>query len=158
MKKILLVLMVLSLAAVSFAAFAESEPAVQPAPDPDPFSGVWACDRATAEIVWEEEGYRVLISWGSSAWETTTWEYSCYYHEDDGTIVSMPFGSRTEWVYDDNGEVVSSKGVYDDGVAGFSLDQEGRLIWQDEKENAGEGLRFDWVSGYPPVDAEVENG
>ena len=158
MKKILLVLMVLSLAAVSFAAFAESEPAVQPAPDPDPFSGVWACDRATAEIVWEEEGYRVLISWGSSAWETTTWEYSCYYHEEDGTIVSMPFGSRTEWVYDDNGEVVSSKVVYDDGVAVFALDQEGRLIWQDEKENAGEGLRFDWVSGYPPVDAEVENG
>ena len=158
MKKLLAVLMVLSLAAVSFAALAENEPAVPPAPDPDPYSGVWECDRATAEIVWEEEGYRVQISWGSSAWETTTWEYSCYYHEDDGTMVSMPFGSRTEWVYDDSGEVVSAKTVYDDGVAVFSLDQEGRLIWQDEKENAGEGLRFDWVSEYPPVDTETENG
>ena len=68
----------------------------------------------------------------------------------------MPFGSRTEWVYDDNGEVTSAKTVYDDGVAAFSLDEEGNLIWEDQKENAGEGMKFIRVSDYIPDPAEKD--
>lgn len=155
MKKILAVLMVMALALGS-AALATEESAAQPAPDPDRYSGVWECDRALAEINWEEEGYRVLITWGSSAWECTTWEYSCHYNEESGTMLSVPFGSRTEWVYDDNGEVTSAKTVYDDGVAAFSLDEEGNLIWEDQKENAGEGMKFIRVSDYIPDPTEED--
>ncbi len=106
------------------------------------FEGEWQCDRAAIEVYWEEEGFKVLIRWGSSAWEHTEWEYSCYYHEDDGTLVSMPFGIRTEFVYGDDGEIVSATETYNDGEATFYLDEEGCLIWQDEKENAGEGMHF----------------
>ncbi len=106
------------------------------------FEGEWQCDRAAIEVYWEEEGFKVLIRWGSSAWEHTEWEYSCYYHEDDGTLVSMPFGTRTEYVYSDDGEIVSATEAYSDGEAAFCLDEEGCLIWLDGKENAGEGMRF----------------
>ena len=37
--------------------------------------------------------------------------------------------------------------VYDDGVAEFSFDDEGCIIWQDENENAGEGLQFNATNG-----------
>ena len=107
------------------------------------FEGVWQCDRATIAMDWEEEGFKVLITWGSSAWEHTEWEYSCFYHDEDHTLVSMPFGTRTEVVYDENGEQTSATEVYNDGEAVFSLDEEGKLIWLDEKENAGDGMRFE---------------
>ena len=123
--------------------FIHSEKDLEPLNAIERFEGVWACDRATLEMYWEEEGFRVLIRWGSSAWEHTEWEYSCYYHEENDTVVSMPFGIRTDFVYGDNGELVSATEVYNDGEATFSLDAEGRLHWQDEKENAGEGMAFD---------------
>ena len=106
------------------------------------YSGTWMCDRAVITMDWEEEGFRVLIRWGSSAWEQTEWEYSCYYHEDVGTLVSMPFGIRTDYRYNEAGEVVSAEEIYNDGEAVFSLDEEGYLLWMDARENAGEGLKF----------------
>ena len=148
MKKIIPVLIALVLAIACTAALAEEEPAAQPAPDPDNWSGVWQCDRASIEIVWEEEGYRVLVRWGSSAWEETEWEYSCYYHEDDNTLVSMPFGMRTDLVYSEESELPAYTIVYEDGQATFSLDEEGHLIWTDEKENAGEGMLFEYIGEY----------
>lgn len=159
MKKFFLIMAAIVLAMACTAALAEEEPVLQDAPDPDNYSGVWQCDRATAEIVWEEEGYRILIEWGSSAWESTTWEYSCYYHEDDNTLVSMPFGIRTELVYTEGSELPEYTVVYDDGEAVFSLDEEGHLIWTDLKENMGEDMQFEWISEYPAVEEdEVENG
>ena len=143
LKRILLAALALTLLAMG-AALAE-EPDIQSPPSPDLYSGSWACDRASIEMNWEEEGYRVLISWGSSAWENSEWEYSCYYHEEDKTLVSMPFGSRTDYVYGDDGELVSATEIYSDGSATFSLDGEGKLIWQDEKENAGDGMRFERI-------------
>ncbi len=119
---------------------ADAEPAGAAA-----FEGVWQCDRATIVLYWEEEGFKVLITWGSSAWEHSEWEYSCYYNEEDDTVVSVPFGTRTEYVYGDNGELVSATEAYNDGAATFLLDEEGYLIWWDEKENAGEGMRFDQI-------------
>lgn len=115
------------------------------------FEGVWQCNRATIAMYWEEEGFKVLITWGSSAWEHTEWEYSCFYHDEDHTLVSMPFGTRTEVVYDENGEQTSATEVYNDGEAIFSLDEEGKLIWLDEKENAGEGMRFEKLPEEPAV-------
>ena len=93
----------------------------------------------------------MLITWGSSAWEHTEWEYSCFYHDEDHTLVSMPFGTRTEVVYDENGEQTSATEVYNDGEAIFSLDEEGKLIWLDEKENAGDGMRFEKLPEEPAV-------
>ena len=134
MKKWLsIVLAAIMLMTVGFA-LAEENPDAKPAPNPDRFSGTWMCDRAVIEI-----------EWGSSAWECTEWEYSCHFQEDENKLVSLPFGSRTELVYNDDGEIDSYKTVYEDGEATFYLDEEGYLIWVDEKENAGEGMRFEFM-------------
>ena len=106
------------------------------------FEGTWICDRAAIEICRENEGYKVSIEWGSSAWDNTVWQYSCLYHGDDDTLVSMPFGLRTEFHYADD-DTVTSRDVYDDGSAVFSIDAEGYLHWLDEKEDAGKDMRFE---------------
>ncbi|MBR5345369.1 MAG: hypothetical protein IK127_06045 [Clostridia bacterium] len=151
MKKWLSILLAAILMMTVGFALTEDEPIDQPAPNPDLFSGTWACDRAVISINWEEEGYRILIQWGSSAWECTEWEYSCYFHEEENKLVSMPFGTRTEMVYGEDGDLVSATVVYDDGEATFYLDEEGFLIWADEKENAGEGMRFELL---PEIEEE----
>ena len=144
MKKFLLVLLALVMAVGL--AMAESDEKPMPA-EAAVYEGEWACDRAVAELVWEEEGFRVLISWGSSAWENTTWEYSCYYQEGDNTLVSVPFGIKTDLVFDDNGNETSATVAYEDGQATFKIDEDGHLIWIDEKENAGDGMHFVKLDG-----------
>ena len=59
MKKFLLVLLALVMAVGL--AMAESDERPMPA-EAAVYEGVWECDRAVAELVWEEEGFRVLIS------------------------------------------------------------------------------------------------
>jgi len=133
-KRMLAVMIIVALC-VSGTALAEENAAA--------YEGVWQCGRATIALYWEEEGFKVQIRWGSSAWEHTEWEYSCHYREEDNTLLSTPFGVRTEYVYGDDGQLVSATEVYDDGEAAFSLDAEGFLLWQDMKENAGDGMRFE---------------
>ncbi len=146
MKRFLLV--VLALAMMAGIVFAEEGTA--PMPDgAKAFEGVWQCDRASIAVDREEEGFKVLITWGSSAWEHTEWQYSCYYKDEDQTLAAVPFGTRTDFVYGDDGGIVSATEIYQDGEAVFSLDAEGYLIWQDQKENAGEGMRFEKLPEEP---------
>ncbi len=153
-KKFIAILMIAALC-ITGAAFAEGaahgEEVVEEAMPAEAavYEGKWQCDRATVSMDWEEEGFKVLIIRANGASETTEWEYSCYYHENDRTLVSMPFGLRTEVVYNADGTTASFNQVYEDGEAVFSLDEEGHLIWQDLKDNAGEGLRFAKIPGEP---------
>ena len=109
------------------------------------FTGMWACERATMEISCEEEGYKVFINWGSNASEVTEWAYSCTLNFLDNALVAMPFGTRTDIMFDENGKEVSSNTVYEDGKATFALTEEGGLTWKDAKEDAGNGMVFEWV-------------
>ncbi len=110
------------------------------------FEGVWQCDRASIGMYWEDFAFQVLITWSSSAWEHTEWQYTGFYQPEDHTVVALPFGVRTDYVYDDHGTLVSAMDAYYDGEATFYLDEEGCLHWQDMKENAGEGMRFEKIT------------
>jgi hypothetical protein len=108
-------------------------------------ASAWQCDRAYMEIFFEEEGYRVFIEWGSSAWESRQWDYSCHLDRKTGTLISLPLGSCTDVVYADDGSVKSFVTRYEDGSAEFSLDDQGYLIWKDLKEDAGRDMRFERI-------------
>ena len=172
MKKLVSLLLILALCCLLVPALGEAgaesaaddEEIIAKLPEPgwvldSVYGAVWLDDRASLEVFLEDvDNYKVLISWGSSAWEATEWEYSCYYHEDDNTMVSMPTGLRVELVFDDAGEQTSCTYVYEDGEAVFSLDGDGCLIWQDQKENAGEGMRFVRTGDTPAVPDEADAG
>ena len=108
-------------------------------------ASAWQCERAYMEIFFEEEGYKVFIEWGSSAWESRQWEYSCYLDQKTGTLVSLPLGSCTDVIYADDDTVKSYTTRYEDGSAQFSMDDQGYLIWKDLKEDAGRDMRFERV-------------
>ena len=142
MKKLFAIILVLALALVS-AGFAEEEKLPPMPEEAAMYEGTWVCDRASIEIIWEEEGFRLFISWGSSASETSEWEYSCYYNAETKSLEAMPTGIHTDNVYGEDGEIVSSTVIYDDGEATFTLDGEGNLLWHDVKEDAGKDMLFE---------------
>ena len=144
MKKLFAIILFLALALVSVG-FAEEENLPPMPEEAAVYEGTWVCDRASIEIVWEEEGFRVFISWGSSAAETSEWEYSCHYIAETKSLEAMPTGIHTDNVYGADGEIVSSTVIYDDGEATFTLDEEGRLLWHDVKEDAGKDMLFERV-------------
>ena len=123
----------------------------EPAPDPDVFSGTWLDGRYAVEIDWEGIGYRILVSLANTPSEFTEWEYSGFYYEEEKRIVTMPFGMKTEVVYGDGGVAESWTTVYEDGSAIFGFNEDGKLIWVDEKENAGEGLAFVKVEEFDDI-------
>lgn len=139
MKRILMVLMALALMLAGTALAETAEPQTG-------FSGIWVCDRANMIVIDEDDGYRVHIEWADSAWENTEWDYGCVLA--DGALVSTPFGLCVKHVYAEDGTLISSETVYDDDVSFFTLREDGRLVWQSEKENFGQEMAFEWISAF----------
>lgn len=101
------------------------------------FEGLWVDGDAQAEIVRDGSGFRATI-----LKDGLLWRYWCLEQQDTGLLIDTGFGSLCEASAKSNGDVSIGDSLYDDGAATFSIDGEGRLIWSDEKENAGEGLAF----------------
>lgn len=152
MKKMLCIMMALALLCLSWTAFAE---VTGPS-----YIGTWVCGRATIEISDEHPGYRVLINWGGSAWEVSTWEYYCPYELQDGKLVTEPTGVMMDLTFGENGEEQTSDKRYEDGAAVFSIDEKGLLHWDDKKENAGEDMEFEKTGfyGLAPTAEEFDIG
>ena len=63
---------------------------------------VWMDDRASLEVLQEDDGFKVLILWGSSAWEMTEWTYACEYEPEEDRLVAISM-ICDDVVYDENG-------------------------------------------------------
>ena len=94
---------------------------------PQPEGGVkfesdWAVENGTAEIYYEEEGYRVFIRIERPGDLTgSEFEYSCYYHEDTDSLVSISALRNDYTVNPDTGEP-----VYEQDNAYEGIDEEGK--------------------------------
>ena len=126
----------------------------------DAFQGTWACDRATIIIESLDDIIYCSVLWSGSAWDVAEWVYEgCTYDAEADRLVTQANGVKTNLTYGEDGEVETSDQIYDDGEAVFSLDETGRLIWDDKKENAGEGMLFEKVLDFDeaiPVDELTE--
>ena len=108
------------------------------------FAGRWGCGRATIDIIERENGsFGVEITWGSSAWECAEWRYACAYDGIRHEMRNYEPGVMDVVTYGEDGEVASRITEYEDGAATFTIDGDGMLIWNDAKENAGDGMRFE---------------
>ncbi|MBQ8108907.1 MAG: hypothetical protein IJ124_01935 [Clostridia bacterium] len=140
MKKIISVIIAISLLCLSAACLAEvSGPS---------FIGTWVCGRAAITVIDEHPGYGVSITWGNSASEQSAWEYYCTFDADSHTLINDGSGTRTEQTFGTDGEISEAVVVYEDGAAVFSIDGEGMLIWEDQKEDAGDGMAFEQTGFY----------
>lgn len=127
---------------------------------PEEFRGVWVCGRASLDLIRKDGGYIGLIHWGSSYAEHTAWQYQLSYDPESNALVDPGTGVKSTTVFGDNGEEVSYTEEYTDGSARFSINEAGKLIWEDSRENAGLDMEFEKVdlAGLQPSPEElVEN-
>lgn len=133
MKKSIAMLVILAVLLGGFAALADGAD----------YEGAWACGRAHIDISAEDEGYKVFILWGNSASESAEWSYACLYDEASGSLVDDGMGVMQNVEYAEGGDVVSAETLYSDGAAVFTLTEDGGLIWEDKKEDAGADMVFE---------------
>ena len=149
---ILALMMALSLACA--AALADEEP--QPEGGRK-FEGCWAKMCGLIEIVYEEEGYRVLVDLFDQEDNTgVQWEYSCFYNGEKDALESFS-SCKTGYALDPEtleaarGEC-EYEGIDDEGAATlFFLTDEGALVWKDGHENIGQDLEFRNIGAFDGV-------
>ena len=110
------------------------------------FVGEWNDGRVSVEIRERMDGYDVSVLASGSAFDGAFWVYSCVYDEEtDSLITDGELAEKHEYTYSEDGEDYSEKLVYDDCEAMFRLNEDGKLLWYEKKEDAGAGLAFELV-------------
>lgn len=150
MKKLFSILLaIMMIGAVACAAYADEVP--QPEAGKK-FESNWAIPGGLAQIVYEEEGYRVDIDITKEDGTGANWQYNCFYQEEGDCLASIA-ASRTNYTIDPNtGDKVYGEAVYEDFAeekySEFTIDADGFLIWKDAHDDAGAGLKFVNIGGF----------
>ena len=124
------------------------------------FAGNYTCDRANIFIAAEgEDGASAFVTWGSSVSEESSWSMSGKFDADKMTFEYSDC-ARTDYVYDENGEVKSEENVYMNGHGTITF-VEGdpvTLTWKDDQENVADGMVFEYTGVVPDdEDDEIAN-
>lgn len=110
---------------------------------PEDYLGNWFdknSQRATLEITALENGqYQALVSYSSSASETTEWRMTAAV--DFGGDLAYKDGTKANMTYNDDGEVISEETVYEDGEGWFTFTGDS-LMWTDFKEETAYAFSF----------------
>ena len=110
------------------------------------FVGDWNDGRVTVSVTETTQGYHVFAEGTSSAFEGCYWIYECDYDPDtDSLVTNGEMAEKYNISYGEDGEEFTQELAYDDGEASFRINEEGKLVWTDGKENAGEGRAFEKV-------------
>jgi hypothetical protein len=155
MKKVTSILLAMMMVfLMAFTAMADEVPAPEGGKK---FESNWAIEGGLVEIYYEEQGYRVAIDIEKLGEGTgSIWEYSCYYHEDTDSLLSVS-SLRTDYtVNPDNGDKTYKDNTYEgldeeNTATEFTIDAEGKLIWKDGREDAGAGLKFTDIGQFEGV-------
>ena len=148
MKKTLAALVALMMALLCTIVLAEEK-----GPDSEAtklFSSTWASGNTRVDVsnndgLWEVE---VKTEFG-----TTVWNYTCVYDAELNSLVSVDDAENTKRVMtlDDEHAETGSEIVDAEAKATFTLDEDGLLLWKDEKNDEGAGVTFEkigWFEGY----------
>ena len=126
----------------------ETEPAL-PVPEAGWFrdsveGAVWMDDRASLEVIPEGDGYKVLILWGSSAWEMTEWTYACDYEPEEDRLVAASV-ICDEVVYDENGNETRTTVLDRECETVFAPNDYGELVITNAEDEQLEGKAFTMI-------------
>lgn len=139
MKKAIAMMIALMMMAMGCSALAEQLPDwLQDSVD----GAVWVDDRASLEVLAEDDGYQVLILWGSSAWETTEWVYSCVYDAEKGQLTAVHM-ICDNLVFDESGKETRTSVLDQDCETAFALNDEGKIVITNAADESLEGKIFE---------------
>ena len=111
-------------------------------PETEAFVGTWQVDDCVLELSHESEDPAVLsctITQYTDDAHAVRWFYDACVYDDIGKALStFEIGTKTNLVFGDDDEIVSSEEIWSGGAARFAIDDAGRLVWTDCREAPGE--------------------
>ena len=148
MKKLIALLLVFCLSLTAAAALAEDEFGYYPDdyPESKVYVSTWVAEDGDWRIeVYGEDGcIKPMVVHRLGDNREDVWEYATELGEDNA-LVAAPLGLHYQQdtvTYDWNTT------YYEDGDATFTLNEEGKLLWNDLKEDAGKGLEFEKIGEF----------
>ena len=153
MKKMIGILTAIMMAVILICAFAAADEVPQPEGGKK-FENDWALSGGLINIVYEEEGYRVMVDLFAGEEDGgTVWEYACYYNEEKDVLQSFSSLKRG-YTLDAAGDRLLGEAQYE-GIDGegetteFAVGEDGFLRWTDgHGEHAGDDLQFRSIGRY----------
>ena len=149
MKKLFAWILILCLSAAMVSASAEDEFSYYPddVPESKPFVSTWVAEDGDWRIeMYGEDGcIKPYIVHRLGDNKEDIWEYATTLSPDQTALTAVPAGLhyRQDAVTYDWDEI-----YYEDGNAVFTFSEEGKLLWNDLKEDAGSGLAFDKIGNF----------
>lgn len=153
MKKLISLLLVLSLAAMCIACGgtkkegSEEKKEESPAYTASDFEGMYVCGRASAEITAEgDDQMSVFVSWSSSAAEVSEWTMSGTFDSKEQRFEYHDC-IKTDFVYQESGDIESEEPVYENGH-GFMFFKDAdpkTMTWQEDQEDAAKDMVFERI-------------
>lgn len=104
------------------------------------FSGVWHCENISINFHLIGNAYRCTVSENDGDRIISQWVYYCKYDSESGNLISDSTGRKEVLIAYDEDAIYDK--AYDDGSAVFSINSDGYLLWNDQKENAGANFLF----------------
>lgn len=147
MKKLISLLLVLCLSIAAVAALAENGAGnyLDSCPEAAPYVSTWVAEDGDWRIdsFAEDDGIRLMVVHNLGDNRKDLWEYAAAMSEN-GALTTVPLGLH----YRQNTVTNETADYYEDGDAEFSINEEGKLVWKDLKEDAGKGLAFEKIGSF----------
>lgn len=113
------------------------------------FVGTYGHDRASVlvEATDAADGVKITVTWASSAAENSEWVMTGKFDIDKLTVAYKDC-VKTDFVYDENGEVKSETVAYEngEGTITFTDGEKLSLTWDDAVEHIADGTVFEYAS------------
>ncbi len=149
MKKLLALILILCLAVAAAAVAEEEEFGYYPDdyPESKVYVNTWVAEdnEWRIEVYGEDGGIKPMVIHRLGDNKEDIWEYATALNPDKTALTAVPFGLhyRQDTVTGDWDET-----YYEDGDAVFTITENGQLLWNDLKEDAGKGLAFDPIGNF----------
>ena len=151
MKKLIALILVLCLSLAAAAAIAEEDGEeyvfyTDANPEAKVYYSTWVAEDGDwrVEVYDEDGGLKLMVvhQMGDNKWDV--WEYAGALGENN-ELVCLPFGLHYKQ------DIVTGawdEVYYEDGDAVFTVNTDGKLLWEDVKEDAGKGLEFQKIGNF----------
>ena len=148
MKKLISLFLVFCISVAAMAAFAEDEIGYYPDdyPESKVYVSTWVAEDGDwrIEVYGEDGGIKPMVVHRLGDNKEDIWEYATALGENNA-LEAVPFGlhyKQDTVTYD--WDVI----YYEDGDAVFTINEDGKLLWKDLKEDAGKGLEFEKIGNF----------
>ena len=111
------------------------------------FAGSYYAGRLQVTVeAGEGDNAKIHVEWAGGYKDKAEWTMTGKFDPVSKSI-SYSDGVKKEVTYKSEDVIESSKEIYTGGKGSFFFDETGKkLIWKDDKENAGEGMKFEMLS------------